>query len=201
MVISDGVGDSYLVFLWTTFCTFSRVGSSDTWRAKSYVASGIIICKALFWIFFTELFCSLVSPPCHTWQAYSTTGQTREQYMAKSLSIETLARLRTLRKYNRWDALEVMASIWASHDRLSLIVRPSNLVFYTFSISCPPICRLGMWFVDHAKFIVISFVYWITLCFRRSCFCCSQIWRTRHRHIVIFTRSNRMDSKGCQPFK
>ena len=43
--------------------------------------------------------------------------------------------------------------------------------------------------------------YWITLCFRRSCFCCSQIWRTRHRHIVIFTRSNLMDSKGCQPFK
>ena len=43
--------------------------------------------------------------------------------------------------------------------------------------------------------------YWITLCSRRHCFCCSQIWRTRHRHIVIFTRSNLMDSKGCQPFK
>ena len=43
--------------------------------------------------------------------------------------------------------------------------------------------------------------YWITLCFRRHCFCCSQIWRTRHRHILIFTRSNLLDSKGCQPFK
>ena len=43
--------------------------------------------------------------------------------------------------------------------------------------------------------------YWITLCFRRSCFCCSQIWRTRHRHIEIFTRSNLMDSKGWQPFR
>ena len=52
-----------------------------------------------------------------------------------------------------------MASIWASHDRLSLIVTPSNLVFCNFSISCPPICRRWMWFVDRAKFIIISFVF------------------------------------------
>ena len=49
--------------------------------------------------------------------------------------------------------------------------------------------------------VVSTSHYWITLCFRGHCFCCSQIWRTRHRRILIFTRSNLMDSKGCQAFK
>ena len=44
-------------------------------------------------------------------------------------------------------------------------------------------------------------IYWLPLCFRRRCVCCSQMWRTRHRRIVIFTGSNLIDSKGCQSFK
>ena len=82
----------------------ANVGSSETSRASSYVASGIMISNARSWIFSIVSVCPLVRPPCHTWHAYSTTGRTREQYMASILSIDTLARLRTLRKYNLWAA-------------------------------------------------------------------------------------------------
>ena len=124
-------------------------GSSATWSASSYVASGIIIFNALSWMFSTELLCYLEIPPCHT----------KEQYMLRSLSIEMFASSRILRKYSLWEALAVIELMCASHDRLSLFVTPSSLVWDTFSIFSPPISRVGMCSDDHAKLMTISFVF------------------------------------------
>ena len=57
------------------------------------------------------------------------------------------------------------------------------------------ITGLVSWMISqYIKFIYRGIYYWITLCFRRRCFCCSQIWRTTHRQILIFTRSNLINS-------
>ena len=110
----------------------AKVGIPATSRASSYVASGIMILSARSWMFSMVSDCATVSPPCHTWQAYSTTGRTSEQYISKSLSTETFARLRILRKYSLCPALAVMESMWMSHVKLLLIVTPSNFVCGTF---------------------------------------------------------------------
>ena len=88
--------------------------------------------------------CCLVKLVCHTWQVYSTTDRTSDVYMLTRWCDSTPARLSSIMKYSRCDALAVISSMWDCHFKSAVSVTPSSRVDFTCSMGLSLMVSGGM---------------------------------------------------------
>lgn len=111
------------------FLRLSRVSRFEIFNKYKYgiLPSLKIILRALFWTF--SIFCvaSLERPGCHTGQAYSNMGRTKEMYTCSKCDWGQLNLFKSLRRESEEFACRRILFIWASHFKLEEIVTPRSL--------------------------------------------------------------------------
>ena len=111
------------------------VGSPDAASASLYDRSGKMIFKARCWMLSSLSDCCSVSVVCYAGQAYSVSDLTTAVNTLSMLWGGIPARLRRVRKYNRWAALLCTTSTCSPHVKSEVMVTPS-IAWWSERVRC-----------------------------------------------------------------